>query len=89
METWVRNIYGCHFIILEYEQIFGGFTNDQVINVIIISVKNVTYLKRKQGKEMKIEDVKRSLLKNLNIVGARKIMTNTIESFDQKCKPFI
>ena len=42
-------------MISEYENSFGGFTNDKVIHLLIINVKDVIYQKKKQGIEI-IED---------------------------------
>ena len=80
----MRNIYDCHFIILvsDHEKTFGGYSSDQIMQVIIISVKYVIYLKRKQDKEKKV-DVKRCHLKNLNIIKAQEITTNNIDAFEE------
>ena len=43
---------------------------------MIISVKDVIYEKRKKGTKMSIRDVKRSLLKNLNILKSRNMVQN-------------
>ena len=63
--AWVRNIYDVHFIISDHEKIFGCSTDNQVSQLLIISVKDVIYQKRKQGKEMTIADVKSCLLKKI------------------------
>ena len=44
--------------------------------MICISVKYVIYQKRKIGTRMVIADVKRSLLKNLNILKSRNMVHN-------------
>ena len=51
--SWLRNIYDPHFMISDHEKVFG-----QVTHLIIISVKDFIYQKRKDGKEMIISDVK-------------------------------
>ena len=72
--TWVRNIHDVHFIISDYENLFGCSTDNQVSQLLIISVKDVVYQKRKQGKEMTIADVKGCLLKKMNITKTRYIL---------------
>ena len=48
--SWVRNISDHHFITSDHEKIFGCSTNNQITHLIIISVKDVIYQKRKNGK---------------------------------------
>ena len=64
---WVRAIYDPQFMISDHEKIFGGISNNEVIHVIIMSVKDVIYRKRKIGKEMTLSDVKKCLQKNLSV----------------------
>ena len=52
--SWVRSIYDPHFMISDHEKIFRCSSNNQVTHLIIISVKDVIYQKRKEGKEMVI-----------------------------------
>ena len=61
-EKWVREIYDSHFRISDIEKNFGCMENNQITQLIIITVKDVIHQKRKRG-EMTICDVKRSLLK--------------------------
>ena len=86
----MREIYA-YFVISDHEKYIGGYKSDQIMQVIITSVKDVIYLEQKQGKEIKVEDVKRCLevLKNLNIIKTREITTNNINSFEENWKPFI
>ena len=72
--TWVRSINDNHFIISDYEKMFGGPTNKSITNMIIISIKDVIYQKRKSGGEMMITDVKRCLLKNLNVLKSKEVL---------------
>ena len=76
-------------MISEQEKIFGCFNNKQICDLIIISVKDVIYQKRKTGTEMTIIDVKKCLLKNLSITKEKCIMTNDIASFENLWFPFI
>ena len=87
--TWVRNIYDHQFIISDQEKIFGCSHGNQVANIIITSVKDVIYQKRKEGKNMQITDVKRCLLKNLNIIRAKAIQLDGLTDFEDKWDPFI
>ena len=59
---WVRSIYDHHYIISDHEKIIGCSTSNQVTHLIIISVKDVIYQKRKKGKRMMILDVRKCLL---------------------------
>ena len=86
---WVRNIQDRHFIISDHEKIFGTTDNIHVTNLLIISVKDVIYQKRKEGKTMSIIDVKRSLLKNLSIVKLKDVLQDDLELFEAKWEPFI
>ena len=49
-ENWVRMIYDAHFKILDIETIFGENNISPVKQLIIVSVKDVTYFKRKNRK---------------------------------------
>ena len=51
-ENWVRLFYVSHFEIADIEKIFGDIENDQVKQVIILSVRDVIYHKRKTGSWM-------------------------------------
>ena len=87
--TWVRSIYDRHFIISDQEFFFGTSEKFQVTNLIIISVKDVIYQKRKEGKTMSSIDVKRCLLKNLSVIKSKDIMQDDLENFEMKWEPFI
>ena len=41
----MKDIYGCHCIISDHEQIVGGNTSDWIIQVIITIVEDAIYLK--------------------------------------------
>ena len=82
--TWVRSIYDNHFIISDYENLFGGPTNKSITNMIAISVKDVIYQKRKSGGEMMITGVKRCLLKNLNILKSKEVLLDNLLTFENK-----
>ena len=79
--TWVRSIYDPHFMISDHEKIFGCSSKDHICQLIIISGKDVIYQKRKSGKKMIITDVKRSLLKNLNILKSKSMVQNNQQHF--------
>ena len=65
-ENWIKTINDCHFKIADIEKIVGTLDNDQVkhLIVIVISVKNEIYTKRRTGRKMIINNVKSFLLKN-------------------------
>ena len=79
--SWVRNLYDPHFIISDQENIFGCISNDQICHTLIISVKDVIYQKRKSGTRMVMSDVKRSLLKNLNILKSKNMVQTNQAQF--------
>ena len=49
---WVRNIYDPHFIISDQEKFFDCSSKDQICQILITSVKDVIYQKRKSGTRM-------------------------------------
>ena len=87
--TWVRRIYDNHFIISDHEKIFGEPSNNQISNIIIISVKDVIYQKRKTGSKMTVLDVKRCLLKNLSVLKSRDVMIGKLQQFENNWNLFI
>ena len=87
--SWVRNIYDQYLMMSDHEKIFGCSTYNQITHLLITSVKDVIYQKRKQGKEMTIADVKRCVLKNLSILKAREILLNKTDLFEENWKIFI
>ena len=87
--TWVRNIHNHHFIISEQEKDFGSHQKDKLTDMIIISVKDVIYQKRKEGKEMGITDVKQCLQKNFRVLKAKEILSDSLESFEEDWNSFI
>ena len=48
-EKWVREIYDSHFRISDIEKIFGCMENNQITQLIIITVKYVIY--QKEGEQ--------------------------------------
>ena len=87
--TWVRRIHDPHFIVSDIDKIFGFSSNNQIVNLLIISVKDVIYQKRKTGNEMCITDVKRCLLKNLSILKSKELLNNTTIFFENRWGNFI
>ena len=87
--TWVRNIHNHHFIISEQEKNFGSHQKNKVTDMIIISVKDVIYQKRKEGKEMVITDVKQCLQKNLRVQKSKEILSDTLGTFEENWNSFI
>ena len=71
-------------MISDHEKVFG-----QVTHLIIISVKDFIYQKRKDGKEMVISDVKKCLLKNLNIIKSKDVVLDNHAIFENKWNIFI
>ena len=49
-EKWVREIYDSNFKISGIEKIFGCMDNNQITQLIIITVKDIIYQRRKRGK---------------------------------------
>ena len=84
-------IYDAHFKISDIEKIFGENTNSPItqLPVIILSVKDVIYLKRKTGKRMTLGDLKRCLQKNLNITRLHEIMIRNGDTLDQVWNTFL
>ena len=62
--NWIRLIYDSNIKIADIEKIFGDIDNDQVKQVIILSVRDVIYHKRKTGSEMILGDLRRCSKKN-------------------------
>ena len=87
--SWVRSIYDPQFTISDHEKIFGGITNNQVLNVLILSVKDVIYQKRKVGKEFTLSEVKKCLLKNLSILKSKELVLTGTDEFVNRWNPFI
>ena len=63
--------------------------NNQITQLIIITIKDVIYQKRKKGNNMTLGDVKRSLLKNLNMCKLSEMMKNNIDQFNHNWNTFI
>ena len=55
-EDWVRLFYDSHFEISDIEKNFGDKDNNQVKQLIILSVRDVIYCKRKTGRKMTLGD---------------------------------
>ena len=49
-------------------KVFGEKYNDRLKRIIVISIKDVIYQKRKKGDQLCLSDVKRAILKNLHII---------------------
>ena len=60
------------------QKIFGEKSNYHFKHIIIISIKDVIYQKRKKGDKMYLQDVKRSILKNLHILKTQESLRNTV-----------
>ena len=88
-EDWAKTFNIPHFKISKYEKIFGEKFNDHIKHVIVISVKDVIYQKRKKGDRMTLTDVKRCIQKNLHINQTQRAMKNDTSSFEKDWKPFI
>ena len=57
-KDWVRLFYYSHFKISDIEKNFGDKDNNQVKQLIILSVRDVIYCKRKTGRKMTLGDLK-------------------------------
>ena len=87
--SWVRDIHDPHFIISDIEKFFGSSSNNQIVNLIIISVKDVIYQKRKNGNVMDVTNVKMCLLKNLCILKSKEISNQIVNNFENRWSNFI
>ena len=88
-ENWVRILHYPHFKISDTEKIFGEKYNDHFKHIIVISIKDVIYLKWKNGDQMCLSDVKRAILKNVHIIRTQELMRNDRSTFDEKWKVLI
>ena len=88
-EIWVKSLHYPHFKISENEKIFGEKYNDHIKHVVITSIKDVIYQKRKKGDKMNLSDVKKSILRNLHIRKSKETLLDGISNFDEDWKPFI
>ena len=85
-EDWVKSLNYPHFKISDTEKIFGEKCNNHFKHIIIISIKDVIYQKRKKGDIMYLQDVKRLILKNLHILKNQESLRN---NFDEDWKILI
>ena len=76
-------------IISDIDKLFGEKHNDYIKHIIDISTKDIIYQKQKNGEQMCLSDVKRSVLKDLNIMRSQELMQNNKSTFDEKRKFFI
>ena len=88
-ENWVRILQYPHFKISNTEKIFGEKYYDHFKHIIVISIKDVIYQKRKNGDQMSLSDVKRAVLKNVHIIRTQELMRNDRSTFDEKWKVLI
>ena len=82
-ENWVKGLNYPHFKISDNEKIFGEKHNDKLKHIIILSIKDVIYQKRKIGNIMYLSDVKRQILKSLHITKTQELLRNDISNFDE------
>ena len=82
-ENWIKTIHDCHFKLADVMKIFGTQDKDQIKHLILISMKDELYAKRKTGKKMELGNFKKYLLKNLNITRLHELTASDVESFDQ------
>ena len=57
--------------------------------LIITSIKDVIYQKRKQGNTMLLFDVKRRIVKNLHILKTQELLKNSRSNFDNDWRVLI
>ena len=88
-ENWVKSLHYPHFKISEIEKIFGEKYNNLMKQLIITSVKDVIYCKRKTGDIMQLSDVKRMLCKNLHILKTQNLLKNSEIVFEDEWRVFI
>ena len=82
-ENWVKGLNYPHFKISGNEEIFGEKHNDKLQHIIIISIKDVIYQKRKSGNNMYLSHVKRQVLTNLHITKTQELLRHDISNFDE------
>ena len=85
-ENRVKSLHYQHFNISDTEKIFGEKYNNHFKHIIIISIKDVIYQKRKKGDKMYLQDVKRLILKNLHILKTQESLRNTLSNSDEDWK---
>ena len=88
-ENWVKSLNFPHFKISENEKIFGEKYNNHLKHIIVISIKDVIYQKRKLGNTMHLADVKRQVLKNLHITKTQELLKNQDTNFDENWRTII
>ena len=76
-------------MISDHEKIFDGSKKNPVLNLIIFSVKDVIYQKRKTVKEMVITGVKKCLLKSPSVIKAKETLSDSIMAFEVNLNLFI
>ena len=67
-------------------KVFGEKYNSRLKRIIVISIKDVIYQKRKKGDQLCLSDVKRAILKNLHIIRTQELVQNDRSTFDEKWK---
>ena len=75
-EIWVKSLHYPHFKISDTEKIFGEKYNNHFKHIIIISIKDVIYQKRKKGDKMYLPDYRRLILKNIHILKTQESIKN-------------
>ena len=88
-ENWVKSLNYPHFKISDTEKFFGEKYNYQLKQLIITSIKDVIYQKRKQGNTMLLFDVKRRIVKNLHILKTQELLKNSRSNFDNDWRVLI
>ena len=88
-ENWVKSLSYPDFRISDIEKIFGEKYNNHFKHIIIISIKDVIYQKRKKSDIMYLQDVKRIILKNLHILKTQQSLRNALSNFDEDWKILI
>ena len=88
-ENWVKSLNFPNFKISENEKIFGEKYNNHLKHIIVISIKDVIYQKRKLGNTMHLADVKRQVLKNLHITKTQELLKNQDTNFDEYWRTII
>ena len=88
-ENWVKTLNFPHFKISDTEKIFGEKFNDHLKHLIITSIKDVIYQKRKHGNTMLLFDVKRTIVKNLHILKTQELLKKKVSNFDNDWRVLI
>ena len=88
-ENWIKSLGYNQFKICDTEKFFGEKYNDHLKHIIVISIKDVIYQKRKTGSILYLSDVKRTIQKNIHILKTKDSLSMNESNFDEDWKVII